>query len=335
MVLLGSDGGGIAMQAGVVTEENFAQILRGISQKRRHGVLEMHSGDAVVEISFYQGKIVDLTANKRKLLDLVVQKLKVRGTVSIGFERSDFNNAEEVLQALADAGEDVAPELLALVSQQVALEALYSLELGAGSYYHFRVEMVPTPDATLGLQISIGQLLLDMVSLKEAAAADGADLPADMIISRGVREDREYSLEENDLIWLVDGEMPISELRIRSLLNRLAFDETLRGLLAAGVLRRDGDSSCSESLFNLDSLDASIDQLMNEVTSASARHSEDGPLVLGQDNSNSVSIDKLAIESVSNFGERLSLQLLESRRVPDIALGVFLIATIVFPWLLW
>ena len=95
------------MQAGVVTEENFAQILRGISQKRRHGVLEMHSGDAVVEISFYQGKIVDLTANKRKLLDLVVQKLKVRGTVSIGFERSDFNNAEEVLQALADAGEDV------------------------------------------------------------------------------------------------------------------------------------------------------------------------------------------------------------------------------------
>ncbi len=181
------------MQAGIVTAENIAQILRGISQKRRHGTLEVHAGDNTLEIYFYQGKIVNLRLQGIPLARMVAKRLAARETIVARPWIEEVEVFAELAQRMKDAGEDVAPELLAMVLQQQALELLYALEIVGGSFYHFRVEMVEAP-ADGELQLSVGQVLLDLVALKENRDAMKKRLPEDAVVARGAPEEREYSL---------------------------------------------------------------------------------------------------------------------------------------------
>lgn len=253
------------MQAGIITEENLSQILRGISQKRRHGVLELHAGERVLEISFFQGKIVNLCDQGKSLARSVAERFVRRETIYAHPWIETIDTVHSLAEQLSLGGEDVAPELLALVVSQQALETLYTLRLESGSYYHFRVEVVAAP-TDLDLQLSVGQLLLDLVALKDDRTAISRAISDDMIIARGIPQEREYSLEEQDLIWLVDGEMTVAQLRARSLLNSPTFDDTLYGLINEGVLeRQDAPDSTSPPLFDMGALDASIDRYVDEA----------------------------------------------------------------------
>lgn len=321
------------MQAGIVTEDNIAQILRGISQKRRHGVLEVHAGESTLEIFFFQGKIVNLQLQGIPLSRMVAQKLAKRETILDRPWVNDVQDFSELAQRLRDAGEEVSSQLLSVVIQQQALEWLYALEIVGGSFYHFRVEMVPNPTDD-ELQLSVGQVLLDLVTLKESRDAVRKRLPHDAVLSRGLPEDREYSVEEQDLIWLVDGVLTISQLRDRSLLNRLTFEETLISLLDAGVIVRDDQPLAAPAQFDFDSLEASIDRCVDEAVADA-----DTPAIpVNQIKSEGLkkpspvtrSCDT-QIAAVDSYNQML----LRSAWVPEAVVTITLIAAVLVPYLLW
>ena len=49
------------MQSGVINKDNFAQVFRGISQRRQQGTMEVHSKETIYKLQLIQGKIVEMS----------------------------------------------------------------------------------------------------------------------------------------------------------------------------------------------------------------------------------------------------------------------------------
>src|SRR3954468_12737548 len=74
------------MHSGVVTTENLGEILRGLSQRRRQGVLEISRGSSSTRISFVAGRIVDVSVDGRSPIEDVTEALRGADIVGQDFE---------------------------------------------------------------------------------------------------------------------------------------------------------------------------------------------------------------------------------------------------------
>lgn len=338
------------MQAGVISEENLAQILRGISQKRRHGVLEVHAGDRVIEITFFQGKIVDVLNRRAPLARRVAERLVRRGLLAAGEWVSAIEKSEQLAEHIRQTGDRVPSELLVLAREQQALDDLYRLELVDGSYYHFRVEMVAGPEEG-ELQLSVGQLLLDLVAIKESKVAFGVQFPEDLVLQRNQEYQEPVDAAEHDILGLVDGESSLVELRAHSLLGKLLFEETITRLVACGALVEPSRARRPGPVFDLSALDASIDRYTadacRELDQKAGRREDEAAVA------QSVPAGMLrdALESAGSVLEaetgsvvqgpdstvmaRLNRAMLDMPQTPEIVLGLFALMALAAPLIFW
>ncbi len=134
--------------------------------------------------------------------------------------------------------------------------------------------------------------------------------------------------------------MTVDQLRQRSLLSRLTFDEVLCGLLDAGVLVREDGAAAPIDGFDLDSLDSSISRFVDEAVSESLPRRDvrvdtcverralvESPPLRAQ--------SAITASSADAAGNSLNQRLLSSPRVPEVAVLIVLAAVALVPYFLW
>jgi hypothetical protein len=328
------------MQVGIVNQDNFPQILRSISQRRRNGILELHISERILEVSFHQGKIVDVLHDKQTLYKQIAERLVARDSLLEGPWLTADLTAAQLLEQSQLFGFDLDSETLKKMWLQRALENLYAIDVHSGSYYNFRVEFVATP-ASDALSISVGQLLLDLVGYQEAHSTFVERCPEGLVLCRGLPADREYSFEEQDLIWLVDGVLTVAELRERSMLNRLTFEETVISLLQEQILASSAGAetpATKPSLFDIDaSLDACIDQALRATPAVDLPQTLVRQIWSEKQADAAVAaqaIHRLSFDVAGDL-ERINGRILSFSHTPDVVYLVFLVVALIVPWIFW
>jgi len=227
------------MQTGVITSENFSQLLRSFSQRRKQGVLEITYPDKRLDISFVQGRIVEAILNGENPVTLVAQLLKqagiIQGMPAEGWEES----YESLFRLINDGSADhlVEETLFSRVVKHRVLDQLYMLRAEEGGYYSFNSKMIEH-SKHFAPSISVGQLLLDFVALESDKSALAQLFPAGCSLSWNSMELSDGLAEEEAVLCgLMSSPISLAELRSRSLLSEYHFQEGLLGLQRRGMLR--------------------------------------------------------------------------------------------------
>ncbi len=220
------------MLSGIVNTENIPQILRAISQKRQQGVLEINFGERQVGIAFVQGKVADVVDSAADKVHEMLEMLQGGGLLPENLDiRAD--SYQELLERLVDFGVD--EEIFRRTLKHLVLDRFYRLDLSTGAYYSFKVQIVEDSRDLLPA-ISIGQLLLDMVSLESDRAAFGRAFPPDAILKTAGHADSFGSEEEAAIYKLIDGKRSVAEIRALSMLSCFHLQEALLGLKEKGLV---------------------------------------------------------------------------------------------------
>lgn len=225
------------MQSGVINSENVSQVLRQISQRRQQGVLEISSGGSTHNVSFISGKVVDVqegTSGPEQLYHALVDGgLCQEGTTSFPDSYSELYTTLESEGVFKRAVEE--EEFRNILRQQI-LDRLYSIEFQQGVFYQFRVQMVEV-DKDLAPSISIGQLLLDLVSLDSEEERFQKAFPIGAKVEAVDQAVHSFSEEELKLLTILAyGSCDVDLLKRKSLLSRYHFQEALLSLFEQDCL---------------------------------------------------------------------------------------------------
>lgn len=222
------------MLNGVINSDNYSQVLRSIASRRRQGALEITFPERVVRIIFVQGRIIDVLDSRHDPATAILQILQMAGyfheieTVSGGY-RQLYEACE-----LASPGL-VHQEMFAEVVRQYVLDQLYGLEFGEGVYYTFTVQMIDV-DREFLPSISVGQLLLDLVSLESYAIRVAELFPPDYKIQLQPVETNLSTGAQQIRAAIAGGVATLEQLRTHTFLSRYHFEEALLELVDCGSI---------------------------------------------------------------------------------------------------
>lgn len=328
------------MQNGVISTENFAQVLRSISQRRRQGTLEVHCGERVLKASFNAGRIVEVVENEDAAPRDLAQRFCDAGIVVGGDWIDTVSNYAELYEQLCSHTDEVSPELFAFALRHRILDKLYGMDLGGGSYYTFHIEMVSV-ERDYSPSVSIGQLLLDLVAFHEDRGAFAANFAQDATVEKGSDAEGGLTAEEERLVWSIQPAMTVESLRVRSLLSMYHFQEALTSLFRRGVIRFAGSSATvNQPAFGADlfaALDASIDQAFDDITIHPAVRAEGStaePAVMQQAATASPVTAVTAFSLAENVA-RLNAWAVQQPKIPQAVILILFFAAVVGPLLFW
>ncbi len=338
------------MQSGVLSSENLADVLRGISQRRRQGVLEVTCSDSVTSILFVQGRVVEALTSKLTSVQETVEWLERAGYPVAnpkGYLEENYSGLQSRLTRELPTEFSVSDEQLQHVIRQRVLDRLYKLDVGAGSFYTFKVQMVDH-DRDFAPSISIGQLLLDLVEL--SAERDDFDrrFPDSTVIRRTELAVNGMTPEESIVIKTVGVGIGLSELERRCLLSSYHFRHSLLDLLnngAISVLPGNAKANQPQSDLAIDSfLSDSIDAAFSEAAFGSSPatdepidHDDKGTLeqlVEGDDHELMSESEQISQSGAASL-YLLSASLLQNTMVPRIVATVFVLLALFAPLLAW
>jgi len=155
------------MISGAVTGTMFADVLRTLSLRRRQGILEVSRDEEMLEICFYDGRIVSLKYPRRISPYRLASKLYLAGCVGDEVAESLQGSSmswEELYQHLIDQ-HGVQPEEFMLAKKALEFDVLHSLAKLEQAYVHFTPRVIHI-DSPFGLSVYPGQLLLDFFALE-------------------------------------------------------------------------------------------------------------------------------------------------------------------------
>ncbi len=228
------------MQNGTLTFESLTTLLRGLSQKRRQGVLQINLGRKQLELSFSNGKIVEVRSSLKPILEEICQRLLKAHKISL----DHFNKLHGSNLFL----EDISIEQLAVVlgdrlgvkrgdviraKHSAELDELYSLREVQDAEYEFIPRIIKS-EPEFSLSISPGQVLLDLVemdSFKGRFAELFQDLSTDSVSVRVIEEsDSGLSPVEKELWHGLQLEKNLKKVADAALLSQYQLQESLLAL---------------------------------------------------------------------------------------------------------
>ncbi|MCB0352876.1 MAG: DUF4388 domain-containing protein [Bdellovibrionales bacterium] len=236
------------MHTGSLTPDNFSQVLRGLSQKRKSGTLEVVRGEEKFTVVFFQGKILEAFRNDFTPTAQLVETLVKSGFVASGefqLEALPANYSElfGVLQSSGTSGHLFDEDMYRQIVRHRVMQQLYNLPIDQGSFYNFRNE-VRSVERELLPSISVGQLLLDLVELSEERAAFQEQFGAQPFLHR-TQTTTEEALSDDAFLLLnsLRSEVSLFDMRESGLLNEFALRDAVDELQAKGLVeRKAGDS---------------------------------------------------------------------------------------------
>ena len=225
------------METGVINEESLSNILRSISQRKKNGVLEINLAEQQISVLFAKGKVVEIVRAGLTPAEEVVQILKRAGWAPAQAQvpAANYGEAFGALKSMQLPRGPISEDLFRRVVKHRVLDQLYQLDMGAGAYYTFKVQMVES-DKDFAPGISSGQILLDLVSLKQDAARFAEAFPAGVSVS--CAEDAGGLSEEDEVVWneLAGGSLSVEQLSARAMLSRFHFQDVLLGMIERGAI---------------------------------------------------------------------------------------------------
>ena len=343
------------MQTGLVTNDNLSEVLRGLSQKRKQGVLELAIGQEKWNISFLTGKIVEVSKEGENPVETLFERISASGRVTqeVSGELDSYKALLVSLNENGESGPVIDSELMKSFVKHHMLNKLYEIDLGNGAYYSFHTQMIEV-DADLQPSISIGQLLLDLVGLETDSERFAGLFPEDVrVVPSGDPSQRALSDEESSLLEHSVEEPTIGELRARSLLSSYHFQEIVFGLYEAGLIEivddvvGTGEGSAPSGELDIQqvlsgALDRSIDDVFeSEGLIGEIGILEEGPIesaVLEEEDDFDDYDDEDELESHSSLQLRLgmiSMRLQSANWVPSMLAATVLITAAFAPLVLW
>lgn len=342
------------MHTGTAHQETLSQVLRGISQRRRNGILDVRLVDGSVRLHFYQGKVVEFSDPRSAPCAEVFQLLVEAGIAPVALDWIPQSYAALRSALIKDSRTDAlfTDELFRRAILHRVLSKLYALNLEAPALTGFDSSMVEY-EREFAPAISVGQLLLDLVALESDRPKFLQLFSGSILLSQGQGESAGLSSDEILIHSMLKVEKSLPQLRKECLLSEYAFQDALVRLhdQALIAIRQVPASSGKEDFLDqklLDGLDASIDEVFEaEGISSSSAALSDPPsqvLPLSPEGSPDVSDAGAAViaseTALLPIGFRQRLALASSRAmhmhwIPALVMMIFLLSAVLVPLFLW
>jgi len=332
------------MQTGVLSSENLADVLRGISQRRRQGLLEINSHDEVITIKFVQGRVVEATTSRTSPFEETAEWF-IRAHYPVNLANHTVTSYPELATVLLQQCREaflITEDQIREVIRHRILDRLHKLEVGSGTFYSFKVQMIDY-DREFAPSISIGQVLLDLVELSterdefhDRFADDSYLRPTGAPVS-GLGHDAESVLRT------IGKGCSLLEAQARSLVSAFHFRHTLLELASNSIISiGDGITSDTPSAMALD-----LDSFLDESVSSAFGADLNGDNIAVRDDTTE-SLQDLVESSEEEEGwddegsaiqvsylQACSAQLLQNTLVPRLVALGFLILAAISPFLAW
>lgn len=224
------------MLSGVLTSDSLTQAFRSLSQKRRHGVLDIASPTGQFLIYFYNGKIIGAQTPEHPFVNVVCDKLKGAEAISPDLCETLKSTVQELpeLYRVLVGRNIVSLEHFLRAKRAYEMDILYGLRKLQGGVFKFNSKIVDVDDS-LALSVAPGQLLLDMVELDAAESRLEKDLKAtltsDVCVVPLGSAGPDLSDEEAEVWRTLEITHCVREIRDRALLSEYQLTEALLGLL--------------------------------------------------------------------------------------------------------
>lgn len=227
------------MQTGMLNSENHSHILRGISQKRQNGVLEVLYGEYNVSIYFLNGKIVEVIDSRRDPIDHQRDILDKYGylnkTDSGQLECSTYQELFVALNSQANQSKALDENTFRMALKKRILDALYDLKLDSPAVYNLKLQMV-NYDRDFAPSISVGQILLDRVSLESDSERFLNTFPESGLIKRNDLAGISLTEEERMLFDAIERDTTCTKLSESVLLSRYALQHNLLSMYDRAII---------------------------------------------------------------------------------------------------
>jgi len=332
------------MHTGVISSENLSQVLQGISRKRQQGILEVTLPNKVVQIFFVQGKVVEVIGSDAFPVTEVLESLKLGGLVPHDVEenRSSYQDLFEWLN-----GDPISAcidrETFANVIRHRVLDRLYCLDFGGGAYYNFKVQMVEV-EKDFTPSISVGQLLLDLVSL-EADRERFADIfDLDTVLSKAEFHDLALSDEEQAVADALGTSKSVGEVIAQSMLSTFHACDVLLGLYdreLISILQEDEQAGSNGGQVEVDDIVAALEHSLDESFGSNSGKEQfyipESQIDRAEgDSSESTNETPKVVRMSPRMALGIwSVKLLQAEWVPGVAVLIFLAAALSAPFLWW
>lgn len=239
------------MHTGTVTPDNLSQILRGISQRRQSGVLDITFPDKSFHVIFVGGKIVEALSSEQNQWQDLIHRLITAQVISDTPSDLEPNSYKDILIWLDENSSLVSTpvneqDFRRLVKHRV-LDSLYSFSLEDQAQYNFKMN-VSEYDKDFCPLISVGQFLLDSVSLEAESERFARLFPLGSKVIRLDSSGITLTEDESILYNLIGNGTAIEVLSAKSFLSRYALQSSFlamheRALIEVEVAGQEVNSS--------------------------------------------------------------------------------------------
>lgn len=229
------------MQTGLVTSESVSQILRGISQRRQSGSLDILTGARRVTIIFANGKIVDAFDENQPSLARLWDFLKDRDLIrtDLPFEPQ---NLSDLLRCFHEDPEVDNEAIFKTAIKSDLLNLLYDVDLADNAVCEF-IPYIHDYDRDFMPGISVSQYLLDRASLESESKRFNTHFPDGSIIIKLELAGLALSTEEMILYDAIVDRSEVSEIFSRSLLSRYQIVTTLLSFYERAIIEIESGTS--------------------------------------------------------------------------------------------
>ena len=226
------------METGVLTADSLSDVLRKTSQRKRNGVLDIQLQNETLMVAFVGGRAVEVFKNQAMPALEVVERLVAAELVpeEVWQDQETWQGSYESFMRYAqqqDWGVGLDPARVKEIIQHRVLDMLYSIPVDTGAVFSFGGRL-PEYDRQFCPQISLGQLLLDLVDLEEYVTRCESLFSGDRLIVRVDDESDYLSDEEGLVLQSIREGCRLNELRRRTGLSIYAFCENLLELHEVG-----------------------------------------------------------------------------------------------------
>jgi hypothetical protein len=333
------------MLSGHLTKETLVEVLRNVSQRRRQGTLEIRYSQRAIRILFIQGKIAEVLEQGVNPAQEVLRRLRLAGICPEGFgaQVQDYSGLWSSIEADPVCQNRLTQKEFVEAIKHRVLDKLYELDFAHNGSFEFSSTHFDL-DRNFVPSISVGQLLLDFVSLAEDQSRYVQLCSGEKQVQATGNEIPGLSLAERKLLDLCA--TPISPHRLRecSLLSAFTYQEAFLRLHEEGAIRIEAEPEVLSVDGFLDEqvlthLDASIDAAFADETIFPKAEAIPSALEAPADSLRIVGQTEVAAVRMRASWRmkcnHLSIRLGANPWVPAIVMVLFLTASIGIPLMLW
>lgn len=215
--------------------ESISSVFRQISQKRKHGVVELIGIGESVVVGFNQGKIVSALQGAVTLEGSVASLLMEEGSLHKDNDAASYASLEAIAAELEKSIGEKSRDVVRTAARKIILDTLFRVKLEGPGHYSFKVQGVEY-DASFVQPLTVGQALLDAASYLQAEERFRTVFKEKDRIKATSTDAGGASESEARVLKICSCAQDVDSLSQKILLHALEMKETLLSLKEKGLV---------------------------------------------------------------------------------------------------